>query len=63
MCGVSIPSIVKNTRGSLHLYTASSQTFAVMVGGTDSAVWFGQPELQDYQLFGVNRHDDTAWEI
>ena len=36
---------------------------AVMVGGTDSAVWFGQPELQGYQLFGVNRHDDTAWEI
>jgi thiamine biosynthesis lipoprotein len=36
---------------------------AVMVGGTDSAQWFGQPELQGYQLFGVNRHDDSAWEI
>jgi thiamine biosynthesis lipoprotein len=36
---------------------------AVMVGGTDSAQWFGQPELQGYQLFGVNRHEDTAWEI
>jgi len=36
---------------------------AVMVGGTDSAKWFGQPELQGYQLFGVNRHEDTAWEI
>ena len=36
---------------------------AVMVGGTESAMWFGQPELQGYQLFGVNRHDDTAWEI
>ena len=35
----------------------------VMVGGTDSAQWFGQPELQGYQLFGVNRHDDSAWEI
>jgi len=36
---------------------------AVMVGGTDSAKWFGQPELQGYQLFGVTRHEDTAWEI
>jgi thiamine biosynthesis lipoprotein len=36
---------------------------AVMVGGTDSAQWFGEPELQGYQLFGVNRHDDSAWEI
>ena len=36
---------------------------AVMVGGTDRAKWFGQPELQGYQLFGVNRHEDTAWEI
>jgi thiamine biosynthesis lipoprotein len=36
---------------------------AVMVGGTDSAQWFGQPQLQGYQLFGVNRHDDSAWEI
>ena len=36
---------------------------AVMVGGTDSAKWFGQPELQGYQVFAVNRHDATAWEI
>jgi len=36
---------------------------AVMVGGADSAKWFGQPELTGYQVFGVNRHDDTAWEI
>ena len=36
---------------------------AVMVGGTDSTPWFSQPELQGYQVFGVNRHDDTAWEI
>jgi thiamine biosynthesis lipoprotein len=36
---------------------------ALMVGGSDSAKWFGQPELQGYQVFGVNRHDDTAWEI
>ena len=36
---------------------------AVMVGGTDSARWFGQPELQGYQVFAVNRHEDIAWEI
>jgi thiamine biosynthesis lipoprotein len=36
---------------------------AVMVGGADSAKWFGQPELQGYQVFAVNRHDATAWEI
>ena len=36
---------------------------AVMVGGTDSAKWFGQPELQGYQLFGVDRHDDSAWSL
>ena len=35
----------------------------VMVGGADSAKWFGQPELQGYQLFGVNRHEESAWEI
>jgi thiamine biosynthesis lipoprotein len=36
---------------------------AVMVGGSDCAPWFGQPELQGYQVFAVNRHEDTAWEI
>jgi len=36
---------------------------AVMVGGTDSVSWFGQDELLGYQLFGVTRHEDTAWEI
>jgi thiamine biosynthesis lipoprotein len=36
---------------------------AVMVGGSDSAKWFGQPELQGYQVFAVNRHEDIAWEI
>jgi len=33
------------------------------VGGTDSVSWFGQDELLGYQLFGVTRHEDTAWEI
>jgi thiamine biosynthesis lipoprotein len=36
---------------------------AVMVGGQDSAKWFGQPELAGYQVFAVNRHEQSAWEI
>ncbi len=36
---------------------------AVMVGGQDSAKWFGQPELARYQVFAVNRHEQTAWQI
>jgi thiamine biosynthesis lipoprotein len=35
----------------------------VMVAGQDSAKWFGQPELEGYQLFAVNRHEQTAWSI
>ena len=27
------------------------------------AKWFGQPELEGYQVFGVNRHEESAWEI
>jgi len=36
---------------------------AVMVGGTDSVSLFGQDELLGYQVFGVNRHEESAWEI
>ena len=36
---------------------------AVMVAGQDSAKWFGQPELSGYQVFAVNRHEQTAWSI
>ena len=36
---------------------------AVMVGGQESAKWFGQPELVDYRVFAVNRHEETSWEI
>jgi hypothetical protein len=36
---------------------------AVMAGGQDSAQWFGQPQLQGYQVFAVNRHEQSAWEI
>jgi thiamine biosynthesis lipoprotein len=36
---------------------------AVVVGGVDSAKWFGQTELKEYKVFGVYRHEDQAWEI
>ena len=36
---------------------------AVMVGGQDSVSWFGQEEFMGYQVFAVNRHEQTAWEI
>jgi len=36
---------------------------AVMVGGQDSAKWFGQAELAGYQVFAVNRHEQSAWSI
>jgi thiamine biosynthesis lipoprotein len=36
---------------------------AVVVGGVDSAKWFGQPELKEYKVFGVYRNEDQAWEI
>jgi hypothetical protein len=36
---------------------------AVMVGGTDSVSWFGEDELLGYQVFGVNRHEETVLEI
>ena len=36
---------------------------AVMVAGQDGAKWFGQPELSGYQLFAVDRHEQTGWSI
>jgi hypothetical protein len=36
---------------------------AVMVGWAKHAKWFGQPELQGYQLFGVNRQEESVWAI
>jgi len=36
---------------------------AVMVAGQDAAKWFGQPELAGYQVFAVNRHEQSAWSI
>ena len=36
---------------------------AVMVAGQDAAKWFGQPELVGYQLFAINRYEQSAWSI
>ena len=36
---------------------------AVMVGGQESAKWFGQAELEGYQVFVVDRHENTTWSI
>jgi hypothetical protein len=36
---------------------------AVMVGGQESAKWFGQAELKGYRVFAVNRHEESSWEI
>ena len=36
---------------------------AVMVGGQESAKWFGQAELRGYRVFAVNRHEESSWEI
>jgi thiamine biosynthesis lipoprotein len=36
---------------------------AVIVAGQDSAKWFGQPELAGYQVFAVNRHEQSVWSI
>ena len=36
---------------------------AVMVAGTDAAVWFGQEELVGYKVWVINRHENTSWSI
>ena len=36
---------------------------AVMVGGQDGAQWFGQSELAGYQVFAVDRHEQSTWSI
>jgi hypothetical protein len=35
----------------------------VMVGGQESAKWFGRPELALYRVFAVNRCEESLWEI
>jgi thiamine biosynthesis lipoprotein len=36
---------------------------AVMVAGQDAAKWFSQPELVGYQLWVIDRHENSAWSI
>ena len=36
---------------------------AVIVGGQESAKWFGQPESAGYQLFALTRGEERSWEI
>lgn len=44
-------------------WLADAMATAVMVAGQDAAAWFGQDELSGYQVFAVNRHEQTSWEI
>ena len=34
---------------------------AVMVAGTDAAKWFSQPELASYQVWAIDRHENSSW--
>jgi thiamine biosynthesis lipoprotein len=36
---------------------------AVMVGGQEPTKWFRRPELAQYRVFAVNRHEESSWEI
>ena len=36
---------------------------ALMVEGSDGAKWFGQSELAGYQLWVIDRHENTAWSL
>ena len=56
-------SITRSSTAYAGVNPTVAMATAVMVGGADSVKWFGQPELQGYRVFGVNRHEDTAWEI
>ena len=44
-------------------WLCDSLATAVMVAGQDSAKWFDQEALTGYQVFEVNRQEETAWEI
>ena len=35
----------------------------VVVGGQESAKWFGEPELAGDRVFALDRHEQTTWEI
>ncbi len=35
----------------------------LMVAGQDAAQWFSQPELAGYQVWVIDRHENSAWSI
>ena len=43
--------------------SAGTDWAALLLGGEESVKWFGQPELVDYRVFAVNRHEESSWEI
>ena len=36
---------------------------AVMVAGADAALWFTQTELSGYQIWAIDRHENSSWSI
>ena len=36
---------------------------AVMVAGTDAAKWFTQDDLTGYQVWAIDRHENTSWSL
>ena len=51
--------------GPWSLYLIGAHVFFIVLGfaGQDCAKWFGQPELAGYQVFGIDRHEQTGWSI
>ena len=35
----------------------------LMVAGQDAAKWFSQPELEGYQVWVIDRHENSAWSL
>ena len=35
----------------------------LMVAGQDAAKWFGQPELNNYKVWVIDRHENSAWSL
>jgi thiamine biosynthesis lipoprotein len=36
---------------------------AVMVAGADAAIWFTHSELSGYQVWAIDRHENTSWSV
>jgi len=44
-------------------WLCNSLATALMVAGEDGAKYFAQPELVDYEVFVIGRHENSAWSI